>query len=297
MKTNLIGISGKAGSGKNTVADIIQFLIWCKKNPGTSDGTFNFPLFQKWSAKAKETSGWTQKSFAGKLKQIASILTGIPVEKFENQEFKKNFLPPEWNYIATKPSKRQDGLFGGEKYNKLFQVREFLQKLGTEAIRNQVHPNAWVNALFADYNKGSQCNCIVYQESQGCYHCDYTGYDIIPSKWLITDVRFPNEYKAIKDRGGIIIRVNRPFVPKEYEEAEVKVFSNWTTIIYSHTDSNGYHYGISSDGYKYKSDLIRAVQTTHPSETALDEYEFDYSLFNTGTISDLIKAVKTTLDL
>jgi hypothetical protein len=30
------------------------------------------------------------------------------------------------------------------------------------------------------------------------------------SNWIITDVRFPNEAQAIKDRGGIIIRIERP---------------------------------------------------------------------------------------
>lgn len=28
--------------------------------------------------------------------------------------------------------------------------------------------------------------------------------------WIITDMRFPNELQAVKDRGGITIRVNRP---------------------------------------------------------------------------------------
>lgn len=63
---SIIGISGRMGSGKNTVGDIIKKL--CLTNNG--------PKYE-------------QKSFAGKLKQIASLLTGIPVEKFEDQEFKK----------------------------------------------------------------------------------------------------------------------------------------------------------------------------------------------------------------
>jgi hypothetical protein len=65
-------------------------------------------------------------------------------------------------------------------------VREFLQKLGTDGLRDGLHGNVWVNALFADYTP--------------------------THNWIITDVRFPNEAKAIKDRGGIIIRVDRPFV-------------------------------------------------------------------------------------
>jgi dephospho-CoA kinase len=67
---NLIGISGKIGSGKDTVAAIIQEL---------------YPQYEV-------------KKFAGKLKDIASILTGIPVEKFEDQEFKKTDLGKEWSY-------------------------------------------------------------------------------------------------------------------------------------------------------------------------------------------------------
>ena len=59
------------------------------------------------------------------------MMTGIPVEKFEDQEFKKTYLGSEWNNM---------------------QVRVFLQKLGTEAMRDGVHTNAWINALFADFS-------------------------------------------------------------------------------------------------------------------------------------------------
>lgn len=59
----IIGVSGYSGSGKDTVGKIIQKL--CPK------------------------SNWQIKKFAGKLKEIASLLTGIPALKFEDQEFKK----------------------------------------------------------------------------------------------------------------------------------------------------------------------------------------------------------------
>ena len=64
------------------------------------------------------------------------------------------------------------------------------------------------------------------------------------SQWLITDTRFPNEADAIKERGGIVVRVDR---------------------------------GLSTGD--------------HPSETALDDYEFDYVIPNTGTIEELIEEV------
>tara|TARA_Y100000034_G_scaffold136800_1_gene215894 strand:+ start:18767 stop:19372 length:606 start_codon:yes stop_codon:yes gene_type:complete len=61
----LIGIAGRMGSGKNTVADMI-----CKKYPQLE-----------------------QKSFAYKLRKVVSVLTGIPLEDLLSQENKERFLP------------------------------------------------------------------------------------------------------------------------------------------------------------------------------------------------------------
>ena len=124
---SIIGISGRIGSGKNTIGDIIQMICLTKEGP-----TFE------------------QKSFAGKLKQIASLLTGIDVEKFEDQEFKKVLLGPEWGTVRTNPLNAIP-VFGDVQFNELMSVRELLQKLGTDAVRNGLHKDAWVNALFADY--------------------------------------------------------------------------------------------------------------------------------------------------
>jgi hypothetical protein len=75
-------------------------------------------------------------------------------------------------------------------------AREFLQKLGTDALREGLHRDVWVNALFADYKK------IEYgDDEQGDY-----------PNWIVTDTRYVNEAKAIKDKGGIIIRIDRPGV-------------------------------------------------------------------------------------
>jgi hypothetical protein len=62
----IIGISGKIGSGKDTIGEIIQGL-------SITNGEREFEV----------------KKFAGKLKTIASLLTGFPVEDFEDQEFKE----------------------------------------------------------------------------------------------------------------------------------------------------------------------------------------------------------------
>jgi len=125
---SVIGISGRMGSGKNTVGDIIEKL--CLTNNG--------PKFE-------------QKSFARKLKQIASLLTGFPVEDFEDQEFKKCILGEEWGTVQQIPLNSIPP-FADIDFNVMMSVRELLQKLGTEAMRNGLHENVWCNALFSDYS-------------------------------------------------------------------------------------------------------------------------------------------------
>ena len=116
-------------------------------------------------------------------------------------------------------------------------VRQLLQELGTEAMRDGLHTNVWVNALFADFKfaKMSQYN---------------------PSHWLITDMRFPNELEAIKERGGITIRVTRDYALRGGPEDP---------------------------------------KNLHPSETALDKETFDYEIVNDGTIEELVGKVRDIL--
>ena len=86
----------------------------------------------------EESSNWEIKKFADKLKEIAAHLLGINAEDFEDAEFKKTTLPSMWWTTCD------EGL-------QPMTVREFLQKLGTDAMRNGLHTNVWVNALMADY--------------------------------------------------------------------------------------------------------------------------------------------------
>lgn len=93
--------------------------------------------------------------------------------------------------------------------------------------------------------------------------------DVDYPDWVISDVRFLNEAKAIKEREGIVIRVNRP-----------KVIETVGLIIMD----------MSTDD---RSKDVHIKSKEHESETALDDYEdFDYVINNDGTIEDLIKQVK-----
>jgi hypothetical protein len=166
----IISVSGIIGSGKDTAASIIQQLT--------------------------PYHNWEVKKFAGKLKQVASMLTGIPTEMFEDQEFKKTFLGDEWSNLKMKPGRRQDGIFPKKVDMELvpMTVRDLLQKLGTEAMRNGLHENVWVNAAMSDYKP---------------YSVRGSSYEEHESNWIITDTRFPNELSAVKRRGGLAIKIVR----------------------------------------------------------------------------------------
>ncbi len=179
---NLIGISGKMGSGKDEVGNIIQKLSMPENSERRKDG-ITIPTYQI-------------KKFALKLKEVAAMFTGIDVEQFEDQKFKVQPLSKEWEF---------DGhtLTG----------RELLQKIGTEVGRN-IHPNTWINALFSEYTLELR---RVPNVKGGT-----TIADAYPN-WIITDVRFPNEADAIKNRGGVVIRINRPTVIIDQHPSEISL--------------------------------------------------------------------------
>ena len=179
----LIGINGYANSGKDTVGIIIQYLNCTNVgNLSIEDVCKDYEAHQWW---LEEQSGWEVMKFAGKLKDIASHLTGIDRDRFESQDVKKEVLGREWWTTCD------EGL-------QPMTVRDLLQKLGTECMRNGLHTNTWVNALFADYKPVT--------------HSDRDPGGFIYPDWVITDTRFENEAQAIKEKGGIIIRVDRPGV-------------------------------------------------------------------------------------
>ena len=262
----LIGISGKMGSGKNLVCIIIQGLTAAKKH------NIENPSFE-WIKKYYINSIWEQKAFASKLKQTASLLTGIPVEKFEDQEFKNKELPEEWDkfafyrentrkplrvYSSKEEANKDIEIFKGGKVEILKMTpRLLLQIIGTECIRDKVHPNAWVNALFADYKAKWVPTGDSVAEEDVSIEKEYPN-------WIITDMRFPNEMEAVKSRGGITIRVNRP--------CDI-------------CGGSGYH----------KMSCPVSKSGEHYSEIAIDKSKFDYVIENSGSIEELIEKVKQIL--
>lgn len=248
----ILSLSGRMHSGKDTVGKIIQYLTTEASEAGKAVGMHC--TIQEYLLKGDNSCNdvYQIKKFAYKLKQIATILTGVPIENWEDQDFKSQEMPPEWDQLKQVSENEPDGNSVGDGYLKVpMTYREFLQKLGTEAVRNGLHTNTWVNALFADYkNKWENLNPqrIVASEIPG---------EELPN-WIISDTRFPNEYEAVKERGGICARITR------VDKTDTRKFNevpNWD----------------------------------HPSETSLDGYKFDYYIDNSGSIEDLIEEVRKML--
>ena len=233
----IIGSSGKKGHGKDTVAKIIQgFDIW-KKNLALQT---EYPLSNSFvrayvlNRVSIYVSSWEVKKFANKLKEIVSILTGFTVEALENEEIKNTNLFLSYRLLNKKANtfevftsmedlvERLNHLrtvyldvYSAEEVNDLFvqetvsvTPRLLLQIIGTDIVRT-INPDIWVNSLMNDY--------ISYADA-------INGTSKIKKlypNWIIADVRFPNEVKAIKKKDGIVIRINRESAYNSTHSSEI----------------------------------------------------------------------------
>ncbi len=297
----IIGISGKLKSGKDTVGKIIQYLT-----SADASGTTKERIMLGESIDGYHNSTWKSKKYATKLKSIASLLTGIPTEKFEDHDFKDSLMSEEWwHYMIRKNnelylSMRFPTLEEASKYltaicfeiedkeyhNSLSielvkpTVRQFLQQLGTETMRNNLHSHTWENALFSDYFE-------THVFDKGNRFPD----------WLITDVRYPNELDAIKIRHGIVIRVNRWIDKVVTRDEALDLFFQDKEVFF--IDDNGVESQVTDrkDCYIYSKFATQLPDSTHTSETALDNAKFDYVIENNSTLEELIEKVKTILEI
>ena len=232
----LIGISGKKNTGKDEVGSIIQYLTTKIIHSYSYQDFINVDIL---SINETLGSSWKIKKYAAKLKQIVSILLNIPVHMLEREDVKNRVLGPQWDryklryeYMNVKNFERTI-YFANEKdmmkhietetlKNRIrvleggltkITIRILLQEIGTQAMRNMIHPDIWVNSLFEGYEP----------------KCD---------KYIITDVRFLNEAQAIKDRDGIIIRLERETNTDDQHESEIALDDHYN--MFNHVvDNNG----------------------------------------------------------
>jgi len=125
--------------------------------------------------------------------------------------------------------------------------RYVLQVFGTECMRDGFYDGVWVSLAKKKILDNPNIN------------------------WVIPDVRFPNEIKAIKNLGGKIIWVTRGELPEWYDDA-VKAVS----------------------GSNYHLNEMKRRQI-HSSEWAWVDTKFDNVIANDNTIDDLYNTVKSII--
>jgi len=182
---NLIGLTGRAGAGKDTVADILVSL------------------------------GYAKVSFADPLKRFCKDLFDFSDEQLWGPSDKRNEPDERYCRFPRNPMtlvKEVNGDRIGE-YRDTQTGREFvplyltpryaLQRLGTEWGRDCC-PGIWVDYAMRVVGKirAGQCR---YNALEGIVPNAIAGYTGI----VIPDVRFPNEAEAILGCGGYVWRIER----------------------------------------------------------------------------------------
>lgn len=145
----LVGITGVAGSGKDTAAAGLV------------------------------SAGWTRQAFADPVRSMALAIDPIIAATIGDRG---DLFPYKGRLrLATIV---QD--FGWNEAKGIPEVRHFLQRLGTEAVRAHLGDDAWVQAFERARDRRADT--------------------------VAPDVRFPNEAHHIQRMGGMVIRIDRPGV-------------------------------------------------------------------------------------
>lgn len=206
-KVSIVGIKGFKGSGKDTVASMISYIL--------HDGIMK-ANYDTWLLYHK--NGFIENDeiiihFADKLKDDISEFCGIDRKLLDRQEIKENYYYNFKTGIVSTNIKDADYVINNAlefdnlstllllNTNVSIKIRTLLQYYGTNVIRNHFWDNAFVhytiNKAFDIRNKLGQC--------------------------IIVDARFDNECNVIKVYGGKIIRVDRRVNNDNHESEQIKI--------------------------------------------------------------------------
>lgn len=181
-----------------------------------------------------ETHNFTRDSFAGTLKDAVAAIFGWDRELVDGRTKEarewREQVDPWWADRLRMPN---------------LTPRLVLQLWGTEVGRQAFHTDIWIASLENKLRKSA-------------------------GNVVITDCRFPNEVQAIKNAGGIVVRVVRGPEPEWYETL-VSMQGRATTGI--------------------KADYMKQFNV-HASEWEWVGSDFDLVLENNGTLEELYTNIK-----
>jgi len=185
--------------------------------------------------------GFRRDSFANTLKDAVAAVFGWDRVLLEGRTKEarewREQVDPWWAERLNKPN---------------LTPRWILQYWGTEVCRNGFHDDIWIASLENKMRK--------------------TRDNIV-----ISDVRFPNEIKAIHNAGGIVVRVKRGDDPEWYEDA-----------VNMNAGPQNMSWAISK--------MRMEQRKIHASETAWVGGAIDTTIDNNGTIDDLFAQIRNLVE-
>lgn len=131
-----------------------------------------------------EKHGFQKVSFASKLKDIAATTFNWPRELLEGDT------------EASRLFREKEDSYWSQKLNRSFSPRIALQYLGTEVFRDNFNTDFWIHCLEKQIKS-----------------------ELPEKKFVVTDVRFPNEIHWMNDNNGLLIEVRRGTKPHWFDIA------------------------------------------------------------------------------
>lgn len=180
-----------------------------------------------------EKHGFQKVSFASKLKDIAATTFNWPRELLEGDT------------EASRLFREKEDSYWSQKLNRSFSPRIALQYLGTEVFRDNFHTDFWIHCLEKQIKS-----------------------ELPEKKFVVTDVRFPNEIHWMNDNNGLLIEVHRGTKPHWFDIAAKA----------NRGDANAEYF-------------MRNVAKIHESEWRWIGYNNVETIQNDGTIEELEEKV------
>lgn len=187
----VIGIAGKAQCGKDTTSDLICYIFDKYRDKEAWDIEEFTEEYIPEEDFLRLKPSCIKRAFAGVLKQCTAKILGMWEGSLEDIDVKNRKI----DWLQGQPT-----------------IRQFLQKFGTEVGR-VIDPDIWIKTTFRDY----ECIRNLHPEK------DKNFYNLV-----ISDVRFPNEIEAIRNKEGIVIKVTRNGVESAGNHSSETILDDYT---------------------------------------------------------------------
>lgn len=203
MMNKIIAISGTKATGKSTTGDMLRFML------STPKFLHHYWIYERFP-KLKLKGNWFKVSFAGSLKQMLAVLLRVPVEMFEDRDFKENVFV-DFNDLTfhRREGLKKHQILSDSKFSRkvkemsidvranMLSVRQLLQYWGTNIMRVYFGDQLW------------SLTTLKLVET----------HDLI-----ISDMRFKVEAEMVKERNGTVIYIDRPGCEVGNHQSEKEAF-------------------------------------------------------------------------